>query len=178
MTNRSREFDRKMDENASKNNSVGQGTPIASVIHLFVETEKMSMVQKRFRSRRARHFVRHSSDDSRTRYEPQREKRDFRMIRQYWFTGFGIFIAMVLTVPCWAWNDAGHMTIARIAWEQLSETQRAKVVSILRHHPHRESILMKYRPESASESEWIFLRAAVWSDHIRPSRDLTHDQIA
>ena len=34
-----------------------------------------------------------------------------------------------------AWNDAGHLIIARIAWERLDDSQRERVVALLR--PHR-----------------------------------------
>jgi len=77
-----------------------------------------------------------------------------------------------------AWNDAGHLTIARIAWERLNDSQREKVVAILRKHPHRDELLLKNRPDDATEAEWMFLRAAVWADHIRPPRSLPKDQIA
>ncbi len=76
-----------------------------------------------------------------------------------------------------AWNDAGHLTIARIAWSRLTDSQREKVVALLRKHPHRDSLLLKNRPEGATEEEWLFIRAAVWPDHIRPPRNLTRDQI-
>jgi len=80
--------------------------------------------------------------------------------------------------PAQAWNDAGHLTIARIAWERLSESQREKVVAILRRHPHRQELLMKNRPADATADEWLFLRAAVWPDHVRPPRSLPHEQVA
>ena len=77
-----------------------------------------------------------------------------------------------------AWNDAGHLTIARIAWERLNDSQREKVVAILRKHPHRDELLLKNRPADATDAEWMFIRAAVWCDHIRPPRSLARDQIA
>ena len=86
--------------------------------------------------------------------------------------------ALLCVGSTFAWNDAGHLTIARIAWERLSETQRAKVVAILKQHPHRDELLLKNRPDDATEAEWMFLRAAVWSDHIRPPRSLPRDQVA
>ena len=78
----------------------------------------------------------------------------------------------------WAWNDAGHLTIARIAWGRLNDSQREKVVAILQKHPHRDELLLKNRPDDATEAEWMFIRAAVWSDHIRPPKGLPKDQVA
>ena len=86
--------------------------------------------------------------------------------------------ALLCVGSTFAWNDAGHLTIARIAWERLNDSQREKVVKLLREHPHREQLLLKNRPDDATEAEWMFIRAAVWSDHIRPPRSLARDQIA
>ncbi len=76
-----------------------------------------------------------------------------------------------------AWNDAGHYTIARIAWDSLSVDERTAVVRILRQHPHLESLLLKDRPGEATEDEWIFLRAAVWADYVRPSKSITPEEV-
>lgn len=88
------------------------------------------------------------------------------------------FITFAGATTSSAWNDAGHLTIARIAWDQLNHAQRSRVVSILQKHPHKDSILLKDRPDEVSEDEWIFLRAAIWSDHVRPSKSLSREQIA
>ena len=88
------------------------------------------------------------------------------------------FLGSLVARPLWAWNDAGHLTMARIAWERLNDAQRKAVVDILRKHPHREQILLKNRPESASDSEWMFVRASVWPDHVRPPRTLPREEIA
>ncbi len=90
---------------------------------------------------------------------------------------------LVLTLGiCWpsdlpAWNDAGHMTISRIAWDSLSADERAAVIGILKHHPHLDSLLRKDRPEEASDEEWIFLRASVWADYVRPNKSVPRDDI-
>ncbi len=79
--------------------------------------------------------------------------------------------------PLWAWNDLGHMTVARIAYERLTDGERAAVVAILGHHPHLSEILLKDRPANASEAEWIFVRAATWPDHVRPPRGATREPV-
>lgn len=89
------------------------------------------------------------------------------------------FAALLVCIgSSFGWNDAGHLTIARIAWERLNDSQREKVVAILRKHPHRDSVLLKDRPNAVAEDEWLFIRAAVWCDHIRPPRSLSRDQVA
>ena len=46
-----------------------------------------------------------------------------------------VLLFFTLTLPAAAWNDKGHMIIARLAWNQLSEAERAKAISILKRHP-------------------------------------------
>lgn len=92
-------------------------------------------------------------------------------------------ILLVLAVACWAtqlwaWNDAGHLTVAKIAYERLNDRQRQTVAKLLSKHPHRDSILLKDRPDGVSENEWMFLRAAVWSDHVRAPKKFPRDEIA
>ena len=66
-----------------------------------------------------------------------------------------------------AWNDLGHMVVARLAWMRLDADERAAVVEILQHHPHYEEYLAEEKPRTVSEAEWVFLRAATWSDWVR-----------
>ncbi len=81
------------------------------------------------------------------------------------------FIALallfVVTAPALAWNDKGHMVVARLAWRQLSEKQRGQVVAILKLHPHYEEFLAANKPEGFSEDEWVFMRATTWADWVR-----------
>jgi S1/P1 Nuclease len=66
-----------------------------------------------------------------------------------------------------AWNNKGHMVVARIAWKELSPAERTKIVEILGPHPHAAEFLKGDRPGNIPEDEWMFLRAATWSDWIR-----------
>ena len=70
-----------------------------------------------------------------------------------------------------AWNDVGHMAVARIAYEKLTDGERSAIVAILQHHPHLRELLLKDRPPEATKAEWIFLKAATWPDNVRPPRD-------
>jgi hypothetical protein len=99
-------------------------------------------------------------------------------MRQWCFVTAAAVLFLLVVTPLCAWNDAGHLTIARIAWERLNESQRAKVIAGLRNHPHRQQLLLKDRPADATDAEWMFLRAAVWCDHVRPPKSLPRDQIA
>ncbi|WP_375314918.1 MULTISPECIES: S1/P1 nuclease [unclassified Schlesneria] len=87
-------------------------------------------------------------------------------------------LILFCSTSVFAWNDLGHMTIARIAYDQLTDGERAAVISILRHHPHLHDVILKDRPSQVTASEWIFLRAATWPDHIRPPREQTRAPIS
>ena len=45
----------------------------------------------------------------------------------------------------------------------------------MKAHPHYESLLAKGRPGFADEREWVFLRASIWPDLIRPPPDFAGD---
>ena len=95
---------------------------------------------------------------------------------------FAFMVAIIAALgsvgSVWAWNDAGHLIVARIAWERLNESQRAKVVTLLQAHPHRDELLLKNRPGEVTDDEWMFIRAAVWCDHVRPPRNYPREQVA
>jgi hypothetical protein len=66
-----------------------------------------------------------------------------------------------------AWNETGHLVTARLAWRQLTEEQRARVVAVLKKHPHYEEYLIARKPDGFTEDEWAFMRAATWADWVR-----------
>lgn len=78
-----------------------------------------------------------------------------------------IVLILLFTSNAHAWNDRGHMVVARIAWKELAEKRRAKVIAILKSHPHYEEFLKADRPDNIPEDEWVFMRAATWADWVR-----------
>lgn len=100
-------------------------------------------------------------------------------VRRVRWVALAAMLAMgLMAMPAWAWNDCGHMVVARIAWLKLSEEQRKTVSNILKHHPHYDSYLVDKCPEDVSPEEWAFLRAATWADHIRPPKGKTPNELA
>ena len=85
---------------------------------------------------------------------------------------------IVISEPARAWNDAGHMLVARIAWLKMTPEQRTQVSDVLKKHPHYESYLTDKCPADVSREEWAFLRAATWSDYIRPPKTLNAEKVA
>ena len=67
-----------------------------------------------------------------------------------------------------AWNNTGHMTVALIAYRELTDGQKLAIAKVLKEHPHYEEFLAADRPAKVSENEWAFLRAATWPDWVRP----------
>jgi S1/P1 Nuclease len=83
-------------------------------------------------------------------------------------------VFVVVPAPCLAWNEHGHMVVARLAWNQLSADQRAKVIAILKNHPHYAEYLAARKPDGFTEDEWVFMRAATWADWVRGRREFDH----
>ncbi len=94
-----------------------------------------------------------------------------------------LFVAAMVAIslaasPSWAWNDAGHMVVARIAWLRLTEPQRQAVFARMKAHPHFETSLIANRPQHATDAEWAFMRASTWSDYIRPPKSMSKETVA
>lgn len=66
-----------------------------------------------------------------------------------------------------AWNEKGHMVVARLAWLKLSPDARKAASDILRTHPHYEEYLVADRPVEIPVDEWAFMRASYWPDWVR-----------
>lgn len=81
----------------------------------------------------------------------------------------------VLSSPALAWNNKGHMVVARLAYLKLSPEERAAAYAILKKHPHYDEFLAAGRPHNVAEEEWVFWRAATWPDWVRSHHtELSH----
>ncbi len=88
-------------------------------------------------------------------------------------------ICTLLATPAvsFAWNAAGHMLVALVAYEKMTEPRRQALVAILKKHPRfEEDFKNRMPPEVKSESQavqdkWIFLHAATWPDIARGFKD-------
>ena len=65
------------------------------------------------------------------------------------------------------WNDVGHMTVATIAYEQLSPRVRTRVDSLLRRHPDYEVMTRGLAPGGSDFGMRVFMRASTWPDFIK-----------
>lgn len=69
-----------------------------------------------------------------------------------------------------AWNETGHQLVARIAWEQMNETARAKAIALLQGGPQR-GCLVELEPTAGSPQDrarGFFVVASTWPDIVRP----------
>jgi hypothetical protein len=83
----------------------------------------------------------------------------------------GLLLSCPVSPVAFAWNEVGHMIVAELAWRKLSKSERNAITSLLREHPHYAVLLATNIPGNAPDTnEWIFLRAATWSDMVRPPR--------
>ncbi len=82
-----------------------------------------------------------------------------------------LFVFLLLAPPASAWNAVGHSLVAKIAFARLTPGERQKVIDILKHHPHYKDYLADNVPKDVDEQEWVFMRAAIWSDWVRPPRN-------
>jgi hypothetical protein len=77
-----------------------------------------------------------------------------------------VVLLLPRTAP--AWNSVGHMAVSKLAYDRLAEAEKLRVYQLLKKHPHFEQFLAAGRPSGVEEPEWVFLRAAVWPDWVRP----------
>jgi len=69
--------------------------------------------------------------------------------------------------PAPAWNAVGHVTVAKIAYDDLGEAEQQRIHKLLTNHPHYKTYLTTNRPGAVTVEEWAFLRAATWPDYVR-----------
>lgn len=81
----------------------------------------------------------------------------------------GIAVLLVAPAVATAWNETGHQTVARIAWERMTPTARARALVLLRSAPMDAGLRQlddSSRPQAARDRE-LFMRAAAWPDMIK-----------
>ncbi len=85
-------------------------------------------------------------------------------------------LAAVQPLRALAWNSIGHMAVAKLAYDRLDERDKATLFKLLKAHPHYKDLLAVGRPADVDERQWVLLRAAVWSDLIRPRHNDTRGE--
>src|SRR5262249_36397828 len=78
-----------------------------------------------------------------------------------------LLLSVLLPWPAAAWNDAGHMTIAAVAYQQLAPEVRAHVDALLRQHPDFPNLSAGLAAGRPGFGIKVFMKAATWPDAIR-----------
>src|SRR5262245_16232363 len=70
-----------------------------------------------------------------------------------------------------AWNSVGHMTVAKIAYDELDAKSQLALYNLLKQHPHFKDYLTASKPADIdNEVQWVIVRCAVWPDWVRSSK--------
>lgn len=68
-----------------------------------------------------------------------------------------------------AWNSIGHMSVAWVAYQKLTPTEKARVAALLQLNPYYKQWLT-YLPAGTSDADrdmYVFMMAATWPDEIK-----------
>jgi hypothetical protein len=86
---------------------------------------------------------------------------------------FAVILIAVSIIDACAWSGPGHMTVAAIAYRDLSPAERQKLDTILESHPQFESWRNAF-PESVPNLDqglYVAMAASLWPDQIRNRDD-------
>lgn len=80
-----------------------------------------------------------------------------------------VVLGVVLSGQALAWNDRGHMTVAYLAYKQLTPTARDRVNALLKLNPKYSdwsATVDKEAPGASADDKnlMIFMIAATWAD--------------
>ncbi len=82
------------------------------------------------------------------------------------------FAALLLALasrPALAWNSIGHMSVAWVAYQKLTPTEKARAAALLQLNPYYKQWLT-YIPAGTSDADrdmYVFMMAATWPDEIK-----------
>src|SRR5262245_31304613 len=78
-------------------------------------------------------------------------------------------LLLLTRVHAFAWSGQGHMTIAAIAYRDLSTNDQQRVLEVLKSHPDYAKWTNGFSGEMAPADlgAYVFERASTWPDEIR-----------
>ena len=65
---------------------------------------------------------------------------------------------LFLGAPCYAWNSTGHEIVAQIAFDNLTPDTKAKMIAILKLHPHLKQDLLADAATGEDTDRAVFIR--------------------
>ena len=86
-------------------------------------------------------------------------------------------LMLALAPAAGAWNDLGHMTVAYVAYQQMTPQVRQRASTLLKLNPYYSKWVAQL-PRNARASDkdmMIFMLAATWADQIKTDPNYTND---
>jgi hypothetical protein len=88
---------------------------------------------------------------------------------------------VLLSARAYGWDSVGHMVVAGLAYDELTEAQQSQLVAILKQHP-RVNFILEGFPDGNPEDRDFAMAAATWPDLARgktskktPAKDFIKD---
>jgi hypothetical protein len=77
-------------------------------------------------------------------------------------------VLLTVVSPLVAWNNTGHMTVTKLAWDQLDAKERRAILDLLKNHPHWDRYFQTIaKPANVAEAEFTMGLASTWPDWLR-----------
>ena len=86
-------------------------------------------------------------------------------------------LATLLPSPLFAWGSIGHMTVAYIAYQELTPAAKARVRDLLKLNPDYQKWEKQIPPgmSAAEHDQIIFMMASTWADDIKGESQYSDD---
>jgi hypothetical protein len=84
-----------------------------------------------------------------------------------------VVVGLALAAPAHGWDDLGHMTVAYVAYQQLTPATRARVKALLKLNPYYTTKWTGMVPKNTAKKnvdQAIFMIAATWPDEIKSDK--------
>lgn len=91
------------------------------------------------------------------------------MKKAYRVTAVSLVLMGILSTPTYGWNGRGHMMVAAVAYQKLTQQTRDRVDALLLLNPDRPNWLSLIPPgtSAAKKKMMLFMIAATWPDRIK-----------
>lgn len=76
-----------------------------------------------------------------------------------------VLLSVMAAGPAHAWNSRGHMIVAAVAWDNLSQKSKDRVTALLKLNPQYASWTSGVA--ATKKAKVAFMKAATWPDYIR-----------
>jgi S1/P1 Nuclease len=84
-----------------------------------------------------------------------------------------LIVALLSTSNVWAWDSDGHMQVAEIAWQHLTNASRLRASTLLMLNPNYHGWIANV--PAAKRNEVAFVMAATWPDFIKTAAGYIND---